>query len=374
MRHTKTWSYHHPVKISAGPGALSRLPNLVPEHGNLLLITTPGFSHRGTTDLICQQLGRQRVQVHDRVSPNPDLDDLDQAVQEYRAFNFSGIIGLGGGSVLDAAKVLGTALALDMDKPLEALLRQKQDQPQYAPIPVTAIPGTSGTGAEVTPFATVWDGKNKKKHSLTGEHVYPQQALLDPELTLSLPYQQTLHTGLDAISHALESLWNKDRTPVSEAWALHALMLANQALPLVLEQPGSLEQRSRMQQASLLAGLAISQTRTAIAHSISYPLTIRYGVPHGLACSFTLPALIQRYLPWTHMQQESQTLKGIQALLGSLDLSKELRRYLGDRDPAEHLLEMFSPERAGNFVEPLTMQDVQEILRSSASLSQTSTT
>jgi len=361
------WTHHNPVKITSGPGALSQLHNLVPEHGALLLLTTPGFSRRGAVAQICEQLGRERVHVHDRISPNPDLDDLDQVVREYRRFEFSCVVGLGGGSVLDTAKVLGTTLALDMESPLDSLLRHKQNQAPYAPIPITAIPATSGTGAEVTPFATVWDGKNQKKHSLAGEHVYPKQALLDPELTLSLPYQQTLYTGLDAISHALESLWNKNRTPISAAEALQALRLGNQALPVALKEPQNLEARTMMQEASLLAGLAISQSKTAIAHSISYPITIHYQVPHGLACSFTLPGLIKLYAASLREGEEKDILIQTQETLSKVGLHTEICRYIQSKTMQEYTRKMFQTTRANNFVLQLGEEDIKNLLDKSLS-------
>ena len=193
---------------------------------------------------------------------------------------------------------------------------------------MTAIPTTSGTGAEVTPFATVWDHTNHKKHSLAGPHMYPRSALLDPSLTLSLPSEETLHTGLDATSHALESLWNHNRTPVSSVFAMRALSLIVDVLPSALEAPGDINHRSSMQEASLLAGLAISQTRTATAHAVSYPLTSHFDVPHGLACSFTLPVLLAANLPDLASEGlDEGVLLEVLTLLQGFDLADRLRKY-----------------------------------------------
>ena len=120
----------------------------------------------------------------------------------------------------------------------------------------------------------------------------PDKILLDPQLTLTLPRDITLFPGLDATSHALESIWNKNADRASNEIAYEALSLISKSLPQVLKRPSDLEARSSMQIASLLAGISINRTRSAIAHSISYPLTSRYSVPHGIACSFTLPYLI----------------------------------------------------------------------------------
>ena len=356
------WCHYNPVRITSGPGSLSRLHELVPSKGDVLLVTTAGATKRGMTSKICYLLGQDRVTVHDRITPNPDLDDLDRASRQYRQKDICGILALGGGSVLDAAKVLGAILRSENMRPLDSIFRQGLKDVFRNSIPVTAVPTTAGTGAEVTPFATVWDSKNKKKHSLAGEHLYPAYALLDPKLTLTLPYYQSLYTGLDAVSHALESLWNKNRTPVSETYALQALSLANRALPIILEQPESMENRSMMLQASLLAGLAISQTRTAIAHAISYPLTIHYGVPHGLGCGFTLPELIDKYVAYLKDRKEKHILISTKKTIKTLNLTQEIVKYLKNFCSFAHLDEMLKEDRANNFSEELSQKEVEEIL------------
>ena len=358
-----SWSHHNPVKIIAGPGYLNKLPDLVPQAGSVLFLSSPGFTRRGVTKKAAALLDPDRVHVYDQLRPNPELDDLDRLVAFCRGFDVSHIVALGGGSVLDAAKVLGVALPCGMDNPLDLIFRQKQAQAWNCSLSVTAIPTTAGTGAEVTPFATVWDRVSHKKYSVSGEHVYPTCALLDPELTLDLPFTETMYTGLDAISHALESLWNVNRTPVSQAYATYALELSCWALPAVLQDPQNQGHRSTMQQASLLGGLAISQTRTAIAHSISYPVTIYYGVPHGLACSFTLPAFIRRYLAHpAESERERRLLFDTLNMLEALDLKKEMLVYTGQYEPAALLDEMFDPERSGNYIHPMSREQVKELL------------
>jgi len=253
-------------------------------------------------------------------------------------------------------------LPSDLEAPLDMVLRQGRPHQWKSRIPVVAVPTTAGTGAEVTPFATVWDSENKKKYSVSGEMVYPAHALLDPKLTLSLPRNETLYTGLDTISHALESLWNKNRTPVSEALALKALTLANEALPAVLNQPGSLHFREIMQQAAMLAGLAISRTRTAIAHAISYPLTMRFGIPHGLACSFALPKIIEHYAPNEKDDAVKSTLNETLSLLEGLKLNEEMVAFTKGEDLSKYAGEMLHPERVHNFAGTITDKDINRIL------------
>lgn len=347
-----TWRYYNPVRIDFGLGSFARLGELdVLATGTLLLVTTEGFVRRGQAVAITDMLGGDRVVVHDGVTPNPEIDDLDHAVRKLRPHAPVAIVALGGGSAIDAAKALSVALPGDIENPLDALLRHRQASAGGGQLPVVAIPTTAGTGSEVTPFATVWDGREHRKHSIAGDHVYPRVAVVDPQLTVSLPPQETLYTALDAISHSLESLWNRNRTPASEGFSVRALREALAALPRVLAQPDDVDARARMQQASLLAGMAISQTRTAIAHSISYALTSHFGVPHGLACSFTLPNIISDYLD-QHDENPAlaSLMRDIREMLLGLDLDSHVQRYASPSQIDGLKDEMLQPGRADNYV------------------------
>ncbi len=357
--------HYNPVNITVGQGALKSLNKLISTTGKILLVTTSGFTQRGVVESIQNECSDKQFIVYDQVTPNPELDDLDEKIALYRNKSISSIIALGGGSVLDAAKVLAVALSCQIKKPLDELFR-KNKEPQWGDkLPLIAIPSTSGTGAEVTPFATVWDSAHNKKYSLSGKHVFPDRALLDPCVTLTLPYDETLNTALDAISHSLESLWNKNRTPLSESFAIKSLLLSKQALPILLEDLSSLEQREKMQLASLYAGLAISHTRTAIAHSISYPLTSYYGVPHGLACSFTLPTIIERYLIENDTEINAILMNDIKQLLLALDLKSKIKKYIDIELLKDIYQEMYSPERADNFMFDITLNDIEKTIAKS---------
>ncbi len=365
---TKSWSFHNPVNAVFGAGRLAELGARCPGD-RVLVVTTAGASRRGLADRAAELIGRERTLIWDGAAPNPDLDDLDAATARFAGEGISCVVGLGGGSAVDAAKVLGVALPRrradsNGPAPLERALRGDGGQEWTERLPVVAVPTTSGTGAEATPFATVWDNARGKKHSVAGDAVFPTSAILDPELTVSLPRFETLYSGLDAISHALETLWNRNRTPASAAFALRALESASDALPAVLDRPADLSARAAMQEAAFLAGLAISQSRTAIAHSMSYPLTLRYGVPHGLACSFTLRAImaldeVRSALPAAH----SALFARIDALLASLDLNAEIARYLTPAQELSLVGEMRTPARSDNFLLPATEELAAAILK-----------
>lgn len=353
----------HPVCVHHGPEILKDLPSYLPG-GLLLLLTSAGFTRRGLTRQVVEQLGKERVYIFDGVTPNPQLDDLDNWTEQLLGNKFAGILAIGGGSVLDSAKVLSVTLTCPFDRPLHELFRQSQSITWDTRLPLVAVPTTSGTGAEATPFATVWDSVTRKKYSLENDLLYPQLVLLDPVLTLGLPPEETYNTGLDTYSHALESLWNRHRSAASCSFSVEALERVVSALPRVLEESTSLPDRTRMQEASYLAGVAISYTRTAIAHAISYPLTLHYDMPHGIACGFTLPAILR------YCSREEVDLGAPETLLQSaykelslLEPAQRALRYASSDQIQALCSEMMAPGRADNFILPVDEVLIQNILR-----------
>jgi alcohol dehydrogenase class IV len=239
------------------------------------------------------------------------------------------------------------------------------------------VPTTAGTGAEVTRWATLWDVEANRKRSLEGPETYPLHAVLDPALTLSLPPAVTAVTGADALAHAMEAYWNRNAGPVTDVYALEAVRRIVEILPLAVSEPGNLEYRARMLLASLLAGLAMSGTKTAAAHSLSYPMTLRFGVAHGQAAAVTLPALL-RYNAAAfpeRMARLAQAAGGSDVESGARRLRDLLQRIglkvslseLGiDADGIEILArEGYTPERAGNNLRELDPEGLREVLRAS---------
>jgi alcohol dehydrogenase len=233
----------------------------------------------------------------DTVETNPDLNLLQDEAKRLLDVQVDCVIGFGGGSAIDSAKVFALALSpIARHHSLRELLGVAAEFPAGTSLPLYVLPTTAGTGSEVTPYATVWDHVERRKYSLAGPAVYPHTAFVDPELSDTVPYSSTLHTGLDAINQAAESIWNRNMTPMSEMLAHRSLQLGMKALPRLLNDLENPILRDTMSEVSLLAGLAISQTRTSLCHSISYPLTAHYRVPHGLACAFTMPAVLRHNL------------------------------------------------------------------------------
>lgn len=365
MRDAEAWHVSFPVRIHAGRGLADRVDDWTPA-GKTLLITSAGFTARGVTDRMVNVLkARGDVVVFDKVTPNPQLDAVDEATNNLRAEHPLSLIALGGGSVLDTAKVLSLTLAGSIDRPLHRVFRNGMTIRWTAALPVVAIPTTAGTGAEVTPFATLWDATTFRKHSLADPLMLPGDAVLDPALTLSLSRDETLYGGLDTMSHALESLWNRNRNPVTETLSLRALELTLDALELLLDDCADIRRREQMQHASLLAGMAISQTRTAIAHAISYPLTSRYGVPHGLACGFTLSSIIDVVSSHEACTSFKPQLLRAKATLDRLGLGGALAARIGRQQVYDVIDEMTAPGRSENFVIDFTRDDIERVVSKS---------
>jgi phosphonate metabolism-associated iron-containing alcohol dehydrogenase len=292
-----SWQYHNPVAVHFGAGCVDALPRLVAGR-RATLVAFPEAADLGLTARLERLLGASLVAIIDRTPANPDVDGLAHLYRDFWARPDSGeiLIAVGGGSVLDTAKALMVGTADGSFEALVALLATGKPFTPHRIKPLIAIPTTAGTGSEVTPWAPIWDRGAGKKYSLHLAETWAEAALVDPALTLSLPAGPTLAAGLDALSHALESIWNINANPVSDTHAVSAARVVLATLPALIADLGNLELRRRMSLAALQAGLAFSNTKTALAHSISYDMTLRHGLPHGIACSFTLPLVLARAL------------------------------------------------------------------------------
>jgi len=368
------WTYFNPVRVVSAAGSSARLAEHI-DFQRIALVTSPGFTRRGTVDRIRASLGGRLVAVLDDVKPNPDVRDVDAQASILRGLAPDCIVALGGGSSIDTAKGLARLLTQPAGATLAAHFREGAPvSTACKALPVIAIPTTAGTGAEVTPFGTIWDFELGKKYSVTGPDLYPAAAILDPELTLELPEDVTVSSGLDAISHALESTWSRSANPITLGLAAKSLQLSLPALARLKENSRDPAARGLMMQASLLAGLAISQTRTALAHSISYPLTTKFNLPHGIACSFTLPALMRfnaaaddgrlqdlaRAVGHVDIQEFSVRLS---ALFAELQVGEFFRRYVPDPEAAMGLVgEMITPGRADNNLRIVSAVELAELL------------
>lgn len=364
------WRFHNPVRIRFGWDALDALPEALGGREAVLVIF-PEARSTGLEDRVAALLGaRLRETVRD-VEPNPEAGWFRSRYAGFWSRNAgAALVAVGGGSVIDTAKLLAAGVASGSFEDVIAALAAGR-QPEVArAMPLYAVPTTAGTGSEVTPWATLWDrgSETPKKYSLHVEEAWPREAIVDPALALSAPMAVTRNSALDALSHSLESIWNVNANPVSDTLALEAARTVIATLPRLLADPGSRELRTAMSRASLMAGLAFSNTRTALAHSISYEMTLRHGLPHGLACSFPLPlvwrlaagadAARDRVLEGVFGPGVAEPWKRLAQFLGSVGVATGFGDYGVAQEEARGIVEFaLGGARGRNFINPAPRLD-----------------
>ncbi len=281
-----SFDYFHPVKICFDVDfniALEALLKHELKNMRCLFVTSQSFTKKGISTKV-KNIFTDMI-IFDSVLPNPELEFL-QVEKEKLQNKYDAIIALGGGSVLDSAKFFALqneVVAQHGELHINGICNAK---------PIFALPTTAGTSSELTKWATIWDKKANIKYSLSHNCLYPQVALYDIKFMLSLPREITIYTALDTLSHAIESIWNRNANPLSTHHAKAAIELIIEYLPQLCENLNSMHLRMQIALACIYAGLAFSNTQTALAHAISYPITIAFNIPHGLACSFSLPILL----------------------------------------------------------------------------------
>jgi alcohol dehydrogenase len=287
------WHFHNPVRVRFGAGSLDEIGEAIAGR-SYAIVTYPDPLFADLSDRIEARNGVALARI-DNVEANPSVPMLRHACAQLAALEAAPevLIALGGGSVMDTAKVLAAEHG-----EFESVLAYLDGAPASGrhALPIIAVPTTAGTGSEVTCWATVWDPQNDRKLSLSREDLYAEAVIVDPCLMVGLPMQPTIASGLDALSHALESIWNVNANPVTRGLAIHAARELIAGLQRVTANPQDVEARAEMALGALRAGLAFSNTRTALAHNISYAITLTHGVAHGIACSFCLPAVMEAAL------------------------------------------------------------------------------
>ncbi len=359
------WTVNNPINAVSGVSFDEALrARYSPRH--VLALLSPSMVKLGVKERLSGAFPAAQMYWHEERINNPDIRQIEEIAEAVAGLEIELIVAIGGGSIVDTAKVLAALLCEENGEILRELREAKPAKILRA-IPVCAIPTTAGSGAECTQFATIWDLEEKKKYSLESAKILPEYVILDAALTLSLPQEQTLFTGMDALSHAVECLWNKIQNPLAIAYAKEAIGLISKNLECVLKDPKNIAARAKMQNAAFLAGQAISITKTAIAHAISYPLTYRYGVPHGLACSFSIPAIFELLKARENPLKASniEQIRSATELIKKLELGAYLKRYLDEGQIMAMTAEMNNPQRYKNFIIELKRGDLERILSKS---------
>jgi 1,3-propanediol dehydrogenase/alcohol dehydrogenase len=285
--------FYSPTRIIFGEGSLKRVGEEARKFGEKALIVTGKSSSKksGSLDEVVNSLtsSNLRVEVFNKVEPDPSVETVEEGAKVAKKCVANVVIGLGGGSPMDAAK--GIALLMtNKGKITDYFGTDKVKEPA---LPIIAVPTTAGTGSEVTKYAVITDRKKMLKQIIGTPHINPKLALLDPLLTLSMPASLTANTGVDALSHAIEGYVSTKANPVGDILALKSIALIAEALPGAIPQPENMKIREKMLFASMLAGMVINSAGAGIIHGMGYFITLHYGAPHGLANALLMPEVME---------------------------------------------------------------------------------
>jgi alcohol dehydrogenase len=281
------------TQVVFGAGVVARVGDLAKGLGgtHVLLVTDPGIAKAGHEAWVSGHLEKAglEITVFDEVHENPTTEDVAKCVAAAMAADIDIIIGLGGGSSMDTAKGANFLLTNGGEmKDYWGVGKATQDM-----LPLIAIPTTAGTGSECQSFALIADAKTHMKMACGDKKAAASVAILDPELTLTQPALVTAHTGIDAITHAVETFVTNKRTPTSSAYAKLAFQLLEPSLEQVIRNPRDLEARARMQLGAAYAGTAIENSMLGAAHAAANPLTAHYDIVHGEAVGMMLPHVVR---------------------------------------------------------------------------------
>ncbi len=287
------WEFMLPVKIVFGSGKRKNIKKYIEEIGGSrgVLVCSRSFAENGLSDEFIKLSDGLIQGVFSDVRPNPTTDNVDDCVKLMREFGADFAVALGGGSPMDCCKA-ACAITKGSDVIRSYHSGSKAINPDEV-IPMIAVTTTSGTASEVTNISVLTDLDLNLKNPMNDRAMYPKIAVVDPELTLTVPPQITASTGLDVLAHAVESYWATIHQPICSACSVHSARLVFEWLEKAYNNPDDMQAREKMAEASIVAGVAFSHPRTTGSHACSFPLTNIYGVPHGEACAFTLDYFIK---------------------------------------------------------------------------------
>jgi alcohol dehydrogenase class IV len=274
-------------RIIFEPGSIRRVPEIAKTFGAHALVVTGRNTTRAAELLELLEGSTMRSAVFS-VPGEPTLDAVRRGANQARE-GVEVVIGLGGGSAMDAAKAIAV-LATNSGEPLDYLEVIGQGRPlENAPLPVIAIPTTAGTGAEVTRNAVLGSEEHRVKASLRGPYLLPKVAVVDPDLTLNLPPQVTAHSGLDTLTQLLEPFVSVKANSFTDLFCLEGLRRVRTSLRTAYREPDSRQARQEMSFCSLLSGLALANAGLGIVHGFAAPLGGMLDAPHGAICAAILP-------------------------------------------------------------------------------------
>ena len=367
--------YFNPVNIVSSPGARGQLASNCGSKELLIVCTQSAFERFSNDEKLSPLFSLPNCRFEHNFSSNPAMEDIVKISKKYAGTDLGLIVGLGGGSAMDVAKIASASIpAAKNGITLSELLANGSLFDTFGAIDCIQVPTTAGTGSEVTPFATVWDYDTQQKKSLSHPKMFAKACYIDSDFLIDIPLNIALSTGLDALNQALESIWNKNASDISLLYAMKAAELSLKALPKLSELSGDPNLRQELMTASVFAGVAISQTRTAICHSISYPLTLRFNLPHGLACAFSMLEVLDfnSALISKKIARISAALSGlaVEEIIISIfqkhNVSKIIQSYIPNEDSVLNIMdEMHTTGRFENNIKNCSKKDLENIIEKS---------
>lgn len=308
----QSFDFSQRTRFVFGPGTVDRLGSLARELGatRVLLVSDSGVVKAGHFARGRQRMEEAgvRIEAFLDVHENPSTDDVDKGTLVARGFQPDLIVGLGGGSSMDCAKGINFLYSCG-GKMKDYWGVGKATGPM---LPMIAVPTTAGTGSEAQSFALISDADTHVKMACGDPRAACRIALLDPELTVTQPPRVTALTGIDALTHSLETLVTKKRTALSTAYARQAWHLLSHGFRKVIESPTDIESRGMMQLGAAMAGMAIEASMLGAAHALANPLTARYGLPHGQAVGLMMPYVLRFNADDAKVQDVYRSLRNIE--------------------------------------------------------------
>jgi len=345
MNASRVREFSVPPTTLIGPGAIGRSGDVLAERGikRVFVMVDGALMQSGLTDVLERNLARCNIGFD--VWPCPPGEPTDEAVfttvAHLHKVQCDGIIALGGGSVLDAAKAVAV-LAANPDLPLTALCPGAALAPR---LPFIAIPTTAGTGSEATSVSVIIEAQDHIKHVLTHAQLLPDLAIIDACLTLGVPPQVTAMTGIDALTHAIEAYVASNVTPLTQALALRAITMIGRALPVAVGQGHDIKAREEMMLASYMAGMAFSNAGLGLCHAMAHQIGAAYRIAHGWANALLLPSVMrfnrlvckQAYREIGHALTQRQVtdteaIAAVEQLISDVELAQPLPSLGGKRE------------------------------------------
>ncbi len=360
------FKFHMPVKAYFGEGCIKQYENELAAFGNRAIIVTGGRSAKisGALDDICDALKRLDIDFHifDKVENNPSTDNAAEGGAAARQFGAAFVVGIGGGSPLDAAKAVAVLATNDIE-PEQLFSNSFKNKP----LPIIAIPTTAGTGSEVTPYSVLTRNELMTKGSFGTPDTFPTIAFLDPGYTESQPPAVTVNTAIDALSHCVEGYLSNRSTPAGDILAQEGIRLFGTCREHLASGQISREDRGTLLYASMLGGMVIAHTGTTIVHGAGYNYTYFKDIPHGKANGY----LMAEYLRFNY-EHAADKIENILALLGLTGIDgfdTFIASLIGkapdlsDEEITQFAAITMKQRSTGYNIKPVQTQDIEEIYR-----------